>query len=90
MIVKLNLILACDYGQPLSFLRIKLFFLSLFYSCSPRPPLPLSLLLSDEEAAIIIQSFFRGYLVKLCNFYNFPLPRNIRNAINHLVLNAKN
>lgn len=90
MIVKLNLILACDYGQPLSFLRIKLFFLSLFYSRSPRPPLPLSLLLSDEEAAIIIQSFFRGYLVKLCNFYNFPLPRNIRNAINHLVLNAKN
>ena len=35
-----------------------------FCSCSPRPPLPLSATLTEDEAAMIIQSFYRAYRVR--------------------------
>uniref|UniRef100_A0A670K838 IQ motif containing K n=1 Tax=Podarcis muralis TaxID=64176 RepID=A0A670K838_PODMU len=40
------------------------FFLKNHICFSPRPPIPLSLLLTEEEAGNIIQSFWRGYRVR--------------------------
>ncbi|XP_011831461.1 PREDICTED: IQ domain-containing protein K isoform X1 [Mandrillus leucophaeus] len=42
----------------------------------PRPPIPLSLLLTEEEAALYIQSFWRAYLVRIiCNCESLELRR---------------
>ncbi|KAF3819006.1 hypothetical protein GH733_012423, partial [Mirounga leonina] len=40
---------------------------------NPRPPIPLSLLLTEEEAALCIQSFWRAYLIvgQLYSFLDF-------------------
>lgn len=68
---------ACDYlteylynHNPRSTTREKLDlwqipFVQRINTEKPRPPLPLSLLLSDEEAAIMIQSFWRGCMVRM-------------------------
>lgn len=37
----------------------------IFFNYSPRPPLPLSLIWTEEEAALVIQSQWRGYLVSI-------------------------
>ena len=54
--------------------------LIIFFICSPRPPLPLSLVWNEEEATQKIQAFYRGYQV-IClysiYFYYSGLTSNV-------------